>query len=126
MQRFTPKRIAGKVVRTLTGKPPDNLVSRTNRVLLERGVLATPLTPADLWAITDIHVQNDRGISIEEIRNWRPDWALVSQRSYGFFGHLWSSLRTEYRKREEDLIAARELSGFHIGAVWQNRCNTPK
>ena len=119
LRRLAPRRIATRLVRELTGKQPDDPVSRTNRALLDRGVLATPMTASELFAITDIHVQNRRGVSGQEIRTWRPDWELVSCRSYGFFGELWSTLPPVYRRMEEELIRNGAPNGFHIGAAWR-------
>jgi len=117
--RFRPGRIYGRISRELTGKQGQDYVSRTNRALLEAGVITSPLKVADLYAITDIHASNGRGISIEQIRGWVPDYECLSQRSYGFFGKLWSHLPPDLKVEEERLSQANTLSGAHIAAAWR-------
>jgi SAM-dependent methyltransferase len=117
--RFTPRRIAGRIYRELTGKQGQDYLSKTNRALIEKGVIATPLSVHEIFSITDIHVQDGEGISISSMESWLPDHACLSRRSYGFFGKLWSTLPKGQRRMEEDLIASHALNGLHIGALWR-------
>jgi hypothetical protein len=55
------------------------------------------------------------------MKGWLPDYELVSQRSYGFFGVLASHLSPALRQREEQYVQAGELNGEHIGAAWRRR-----
>ncbi len=119
MQRLTPRRIMGRIVRELTGRPLDILVWNTNRALLDRHIVATPLTVNELYAIVDIHVQNEKGISTSAIQKWRPDWKMISRVSYGFFGALCGTLPLKYRRMEEELTNKRAPNGYHVGALWQ-------
>ena len=121
LQKLSPNRVVDKIARELGTREADDLVSKTSRALIAKGVITTPLSAHDLYAITDVHVQNEKGISVTEIGEWMPDWSLTAQRSYGFFGELWGSLPSRYRQMEEDLIAQHALNGFHIGAAWQVR-----
>jgi hypothetical protein len=118
--RFTPRRIVGRLCREVTGKQGKDYLSQTNRVLLEKGVIATPLSIPEIFAITDIHVHL-RGISIARMKSWMPDYECVSQRSYGFFGELWDSLPGSLRREEENLIARHAPNGSFIGAAWRLR-----
>jgi hypothetical protein len=104
----------------VTGKQGKDYLSQTNRVLLEKGVIATPLSIPEIFAITDIHVHL-RGISIARMKSWMPDYECVSQRSYGFFGELWDSLPGSLRREEENLIARHAPNGSFIGAAWRLR-----
>jgi SAM-dependent methyltransferase len=117
--RLAPRRVLGRVYRELTGRQGADCVSKTNRELLRKGVIRMPLTVAQVYTITDIHVQDGQGISIARMRRWLPDYELVSHRSYAFFGQL-SSLLSEQRKALEDqLVVQRALNGAHIGAAWK-------
>jgi len=117
--RFTPRRVFGRIRRELTGKQGQDYLSRTNRALLGRGVIATPLSVHEIFSITDIHAQNGEGISISSMESWLPDYECLSRRSYAFFGKLPGELPKRWRKAEEDLIARRALNGLHIAAAWK-------
>jgi 2-polyprenyl-3-methyl-5-hydroxy-6-metoxy-1,4-benzoquinol methylase len=121
LQRFTPKRIIGRLYREITGKQHTDYVSKTNQALLKNGVISTPLTVAEIYDITDIHVEDGAGISIEQLKKWMPDYDCLSQRAYGFFGKLASTLPPDAQAIEEKMIRERALNGFHIGAAWRLR-----
>jgi SAM-dependent methyltransferase len=117
--RFTPRKIFGRIYRELAGKQGQDYLSKTNRALIEKGVVATPLSVLEIFSITDIHVQDGEGVSISSMESWLPDYACLSRRSYGFFGKLWSELPRRRQRIEEDLVARRALNGMHIGAAWR-------
>ena len=119
LRRFTPRRILGRIYRELTGRQGEDYLSKTNRALMETGVVATPLSVHEIFSITDIHVQDGEGISISSMESWLPDYACLSRRSYGFFGKLWSDLPKRRQRLEEDLMGHRALNGLHIGALWR-------
>jgi SAM-dependent methyltransferase len=121
LRRFSPSRIFGRIYRELTGRQGQDYLSKTNRALIENGVIATPLSVHEIFSITDIHVQDGEGVSISSMESWLPDYACLSRRSYGFFGRLWSDLPKRRQQIEEDLIARRALNGLHIGAFWRKR-----
>ncbi len=125
LYRFTPRRIMGRIARELTGRQGLDCVSKTNRVLLGTGMIKTPLSVRELFEITDIHVQDETGVSIARMKSWLPDYDCLSQRSYGFMGELASSLPPRWRKVEDDLIAARALNGLHTSAIWKLRPGAP-
>ena len=119
VSRFTPRRIFGRIYRDLTGKQGQDYLSKTNLALIEKGIIATPLSVHEIFSITDIHVQDGKGISISSMESWLPDYECLSRRSYGFFGKLWSVLPKRRQRIEEDLIASHALNGLHIGAAWR-------
>lgn len=123
LQRFTPGRILGRLRRQLAGTQGQDYISKTNRALLEKGVVATPLSVAELFAITDIHADlgDGEGISIARMKSWLPDYECISQRSYAFWGKLSSTLPPNLKSLENDLIARGAPNGFHIGAAWKLR-----
>ena len=117
--RFTPRRIFGRITRGLTGKQGQDFLSKTNRALIEKGIVATPLSVHEIFSITDIHVQDGEGISISSMESWLPDYECLARRSYGFFGKSWSELPKRRQRIEGDLIARQAPNGLHIGAVWR-------
>ena len=121
--RLHPRRILGRLYRELTGKENDDYISRTNRELLDDHIIQSRLSVPELFSITDIRVHDGRGVSISEIRDYLPEYELMSQRSYAFFGQLSHSLPERFRKIEEIEVAAGSLNGFHLGAVWMKGAN---
>ena len=121
LQRLKPKRIIGRLYREITGKQHSDPVSKTNQALLKSGLVTTPLAVNEVYDITDIHVEDGAGISIQRMKGWMPDYDCISQRSYGFFGKLSSTLPPETQAVEEKLILERALNGFHVGAAWRLR-----
>ena len=119
VSRFTPSRIFARLLRELTGRQRTDYISRTNRELVERGVIKTRLTVPELFSVTDIHVHDGQGISISDLRKGLPDYSLISQRSYAFMGRLASALPDHFREIEDRQTAAHALNGFHIGALWR-------
>jgi SAM-dependent methyltransferase len=122
VRRFAPGRIVRRLRRELMGPDKRDYLFKTNRALLEKGLISTPLSAEEIYAITDIQLHNGgEGISISAIRSWLPDYECLSLRSYGFFGKLWSFLPAKYKKAEENLIARRAPNGAKIGAAWKAR-----
>jgi SAM-dependent methyltransferase len=121
--RLSPARVAAAVYRRMKGQQGVSYIWKTNRTLIERGFVTSPLTVHELFAITDIHATHgdEKGICISEMRSWLPDYDCIGQRSYGFFGELWENLSQTRKKMEEQLIAAHALNGFHVGAAWKLR-----
>jgi 2-polyprenyl-3-methyl-5-hydroxy-6-metoxy-1,4-benzoquinol methylase len=121
VQRLAPRRILGRVYRELTGTQGNDYISKTNHELVASGIIRDPLTIPELFSITDIHVHDDQGISINAVRALLPDYELIRQRSYGFFGRLWSTLPPDLKRIEEQLIAENALNGLHVAASWKLR-----
>jgi SAM-dependent methyltransferase len=120
--RLAPRRIAGRIYRELTGKQGQDYISKTNRALLEKGLVATPLSVAEIFAITDIHAQEGtQGISMRLMQSWMREYECLSRRSYAFFGEAASQLPSKYRRIEEDLIRRRALNGQEVSAIWKLR-----
>ena len=119
--RFAPRRALGRIYRELTGKQHDSYCEKTNRALLNAGVIESLLSVAEIYSIIDIHVMDGTGISLLKMKNWMPDYDLISARSYAFFGKLWSNLSLRFNKIEEVLAEKKALNGMYIGAVWKLR-----
>jgi 2-polyprenyl-3-methyl-5-hydroxy-6-metoxy-1,4-benzoquinol methylase len=117
--RLSPSRIFGRLYRELTGKQGEDYISKTNRELQRLKLLTTPLSVAELFAITDIHVLDGQGISISRMRQWMTSYELISERSYGYFGQLASTLPPSLRAEENALSGRRDPNGFHIAGAWR-------
>lgn len=100
------------------GETPSNHVEAINRELLDRKIVASPLTEAEIGSVVRLRSQDGQGISIRQMKTLLPDYRLVSTRSYAFFGELCSALPPEYRRRERALIAEQAQDGTQIGAIW--------
>jgi 2-polyprenyl-3-methyl-5-hydroxy-6-metoxy-1,4-benzoquinol methylase len=116
-QKLNPARIIKKIRREM-GKPDDDYVAKANQELLRLQVLQTPLSVAELYAITDIHVVNGQGISLAKLKEWMSPYRLVSDRSYGFFGPLASDLPPELQREEDVFSQQRDKAGAFLSAAW--------
>ena len=119
LSRFSPSRFFGRLHRELTGEQGQDYVSKTNRDLLRMGILTSPLSVAELFAITDIHVQDGEGISTARMKQWMPSYELVSERWYGYFGQLESTLPPRLQAEEQVLCARRDPNGMHCAGAWK-------
>ena len=119
--RFAPRKLAARLFRELSRKQAQDYLSRTNRALLQKGLIATPLSASEIFAITDIQAHDGDGVSFSRMKDWMPNYECLSQRSYAFFGKLWSVLPPSYRRIEEDLSRRRAPNGGEFGAVWRLR-----
>jgi hypothetical protein len=80
VRRLAPGRIIACLRRELMGPGKRDYVLKTNRALLEKGMISTPLSVEEIFSITDIHVHNGgEGISISAFRSWLPDYECLSQ-----------------------------------------------
>jgi len=71
----------------------------------------------DIWAITDIHIYDGEGISVETLSRLLPDYRLMSARSYSFFGKMLSELLAGFRQREQQLTEEKGPNGLEIAAL---------
>jgi SAM-dependent methyltransferase len=114
------KRLINKFKRMLK---PQNYIEDINKELLERGIIKEPLNSAELWSITDIHVEDlpysaSSGISRQLLIDALPEYNLLSYRTYAFFGALSSCLTTTYKQKEQELSLIGDLNGRNFGSIW--------
>ena len=121
LARLNPRRVLGRLFRELKGAQGRDYISMANEELIDRGFTTSPLSIAEMFAITDIHAQEGDGISVERMKPLLPAYDLLSRRSYGFFGALASDLPASLREVEERAIGDKEPNGFHVEAVWRRR-----
>jgi ubiquinone/menaquinone biosynthesis C-methylase UbiE len=117
--RLNPRRVVGRLLREIKGEQGQDYISKTNQELIRNGFLRSALTTAEIFAITDIHAREGEGISIHQMKALLPGYALLSTRSYGFFGALSSELTPAQQAEEERLIREKALNGFHVEAAWR-------
>ena len=117
--RLAPRRVWGRLKREIKGEQGQDYISKTNRELVKAGVISTPLSTAEIFTITDIHVHDGGGVSIERMKTWLPEYQLVSRHSYAFFGVLASSLPPRLRAAEEQLARNGALNGEYVAAAWR-------
>jgi SAM-dependent methyltransferase len=118
--RFAPRRVLGRLAREIKGQQGQDYISKTNRDLMQTGIISSPLTVEEIFAITDVHVPGG-GISIESLKLWLPDYELAARRSYAFFGVLRSSLPPPLELQEDQCILEGALNGEYGSAAWRRR-----
>ena len=119
LKRITPQRVWRRLRATATGQPPRSFIDLVNEDLLRSGVITKPLTDSELWSVTDIHIYNGKGISLQTLGQLLPGYAMVSKRSYSFFGEMYSELAPHFQREEDRLLQAGAPNGLHIAAVWR-------
>ena len=117
MHRFNPVRLTKRI---LDG-PPVDYMHTVNARLMAAGALRSPMTPEEIWTITDIHDSpgQSAGISLSEMRGWMDSYELLSARSYGFFGKLVSRVSKDMAEREARLREQKALNGRFLSAAWR-------
>jgi hypothetical protein len=118
LRRFHPKRVIARIARLVTGE--KDYIAEANSVLMREGVIIKPMTPKELWTVTDIHVEDGEGISLRMLSAHlsKKGYDLIQARSYGFFGALQSQLPPEFAAREGELIASETQDGCELSASW--------
>lgn len=126
LKRNPLKAIADKVqgqINKLAGKT-ESYINEVNEALLASGVIKTPLTDAEIWSVTDIHVEglpnnHGKGISLQFLKEHLPAYELKKIRSYAFFGELRTNLPEPFQAKEQQWIQEGKLDGRELAAVWQ-------
>jgi 2-polyprenyl-3-methyl-5-hydroxy-6-metoxy-1,4-benzoquinol methylase len=121
LARFAPSRIAGRLKREISGTQGDDYISRTNKVLMEKGAITSPMAVSEIFAITDLHAvpSEHQGVSISAMKASMPEYECVTTRAYAFFGVLRTELPPHRQKIEQELIAKKAPNGYHIAAAWR-------
>lgn len=115
-----PKSIR-KWVKKLIGRK-DYIDLINDQLLLEK-VITKRMTADEIWSVTDIQIEMDKGeenggISYAFLQEKLVNFQAVSHRSYGFFGLLKSDLLPEFKVDESECIAANQLNGRNLSAAW--------
>jgi 2-polyprenyl-3-methyl-5-hydroxy-6-metoxy-1,4-benzoquinol methylase len=115
------QRLAARIHR-FANRAPD-YISQTNSILIHEGAITRPMTPQEIWSVTDIHVVDGGGVSLNTLRQYlySKGYDLIKARSYAFFGKLQSDLTFDLAAREARLIESEAEDGSRLSAVWVNR-----
>lgn len=106
-------------------KPPiPDYISEVNEELIKKNIIHTPMTPTEIWSITDIHVEDlpystNDGISLNWLKNRLSNYNLISAKAYCFYGELYSELPDKYKAKEMYLFQSGSLYGRNLVAVWK-------
>jgi len=124
IRRLSPARIGARLYRALTHSQPADYVADVNAQLLAAGVIARPLTAAELWSVTDIHVDNlpfswGDGIRVQTLTAGLAAYTPVALHSYAFFGVLLPELPPDLQPAEATLIAQHAMNGKYLAGIWQ-------
>jgi SAM-dependent methyltransferase len=118
LRRLTPRRVLAAVTRHIRHNA-DSYIERANRAWLAQGYIIRPMTPKDIWTITDIHDNYGDGMSLKSLRRPLPNYEMISSRTYGFFSKRISSLPPHLQRAETNLIGQRAQNGHYVSAAWQ-------
>lgn len=102
---------------------PVDYIQKVNQKLLADKVIHQPLTPTELWSVTDVHVEGlpyalSDGITKQLLKDNLPQYSLASYRTYGFYGTLYSNLDKLYKSREKELIEQKDQHGRNFSSAW--------
>jgi 2-polyprenyl-3-methyl-5-hydroxy-6-metoxy-1,4-benzoquinol methylase len=117
--RLTPRNVIRRIRRAFANGNGDDYIGHVNQQLIQSGLTRQPMAARDIWAVTDIHINDGEGISIETLSRLLPDYRLMSARSYSFFGKMLSELPAGFREREQQLIQAKASNGLEIAGLWK-------
>lgn len=126
-ERLGVKEFAASVRRFTRPAQLPAYMEEMNAHLIADGVIRTPMARQEIYSVTDIHVGDDEGVSLDEIRSVLvPEgYTFVTARSYAFFGALQSELPPDLAEREAAMIASGEPDGTQFGAAWVKGATEP-
>ncbi len=124
IRRLSPARIVARLYREVTHSQTADYIAGVNAQLLRSGVVTRPLTAAELWSVTDIHVDNlpfswGDGIRMQLLTDSLRDYTPLALHSYAFFGVLLPELPPDLQPVEATLIAQHAMNGKYLGGIWQ-------
>ena len=119
VKRITAERVLRRLRAMVTGQQPRNYIDLINEDLLRSGVIKQAMTDNELWSVTDIHIYNGKGISLQGLERLLAGYELVSSRSYSFFGTMYSELGSRFQKEEDRLQKEGARNGMHVAAAWR-------
>jgi ubiquinone/menaquinone biosynthesis C-methylase UbiE len=119
LRRLSPHRVMGRLRRGLAGQQDQGYLDRVNNELIESGVIQKAMAAQDIWTVTDIHVHDGKGVSIDELSELLVDYRLISTRSYAFFGKMVSELPAAFHQREQQLIETKAPNGLEVAGLWK-------
>ena len=124
IRRLSPARVVARLYREVTHRQTTDYIATVNAHLLAAGIITLPLTAAEIWSVTDIHVDNlpfswGDGIRVQTLTDGLGDYTPLALRSYAFFGVLQPELPPDLQPTEATLIAQHAMNGKYLGGIWQ-------
>ncbi len=122
--RTLKQRITGKIIRMLKGNIKlETYIAEVNQELIHLNVINSHLTPAEIWSVTDIHVEGlpysaNNGISLKNMEESVKGLSLAYFNTYCFFGTLKSDLPEEYKVEEDNLSLTDDKFGRNFNSMW--------
>jgi glycogen(starch) synthase len=132
LSRALRRRRGMEPVRASHGATPDpspaaivaSLIDNTNAELLRRRVVRRPLSPREVWAVTDFHVPGQpgnigRGIDLELLKRRLRPLQLDDHFTYGFFGCAGQAVPPRLASVEESLFQKSDPHGSMFATRWR-------
>lgn len=104
----------------------NNYLAEVNRRLIESKLIKKPLSPCEIWSITDLRVGDlpyaaVDGICTDELAIALGSFDRVAKRSYGFFGVMPSHLPPSFLEDERRLMDEGSGDGAYLSGIWRRR-----
>jgi len=104
-------------------------IREVNRNLLAAGAIKAPMSPAEIWSVTDVHVEGlpfaiGKGISLEVLSNVLPEFGSIEWKTYAFFGVLSAGLPKQLIQEDQKLFKSGDMHGAQIAGVWAKQRHT--
>ncbi len=117
---------ARRLRRLYKPKSSEDYLDKVNRRLIAEGLIKKPLTPREIWSITDLRVGDlpyaaVDGVSADELAIALPNFECISMRTYGFFGVMPSHLPPELAAEERRLFEDSSNEGAFLAGAWVRR-----
>jgi 2-polyprenyl-3-methyl-5-hydroxy-6-metoxy-1,4-benzoquinol methylase len=119
VRRLSPRRVMGRVRRRFAAQQDQGYLDRVNNELMESGVIQKAMAAQDIWRVTDIHVHDGKGVSVNELSELLVNYQMISTRSYSFFGKMVSELPAAFQQREQRLIERKAPNGLEVAGLWK-------
>jgi ubiquinone/menaquinone biosynthesis C-methylase UbiE len=110
--------------RKLPGVVKQGYLHDVNKRLIAQGIIRVPLTPKEIWSITDLRekdlpISAVDGISTEELASALPSFRKIGVYTYSFFGTMSSHLPPHLAQEEKRFFVEKSLTGTRLAGIWQ-------
>lgn len=101
----------------------SEFINEVNKQLIINKIIYKKLTAAELWSITDIHVENlpysiGEGVSIDMIGKDLISYSNLLCFTYSFFGRLSFELPDYLKMEEQELLKNKDMNGRNLAGIW--------
>lgn len=120
------RKVWNRIKRLSSFQQEEPVISKTNKALRREGIIIKDLTAAEIYSVTDIHVEGlpyaqGKGINLDDIGGVLSNYKLLHSISYAFFGVLESHLDEVYKQKEAQLSTNNDMEGRNMGCIWQKQ-----